>query len=862
MRSFSMKWMVAALSLALLASCGGGGGGGTPESGGSGLGDLVITTFSAPVTGVSGTTITVTGTIRNQGGTPAAGIVQIYLSPNSNVTVDGGSLGFDFYWGFLDAGQSWDFSFDVTLPTNIANGTYYLNAVVQGDDPSVEGNNVWNAPVLFTVTGGTTCTPDGFEADNSAGAASTLAFGVPQQHNHCEGTSDWMKFTATSGTVYGFSAARTGSKASPILSIYGTDGVTLLPSTSSGNSLVTRVTWTAPANGAYYVKAAPWNGMSSAGANTEFDITFGDKRPDLVVSGFYASATGLPGGIIWASDTVRNQGFLSAGTFTVSLYLSADAAVTSSDTPLGSRSVSSLGIDQSNYSNNEYSIPAGVSPGQYYLAAIANPSGSLNEFTVSNNTGTVLPITVQSLGACTPDGYEQDDTAGTTTNTITVGAAPQAHNHCDDAQDWIKLPMTSGSSYSVRVVRSNLSSAWVELYDTNGTTRLAGDWQYGTPAIDYAAATGTYYLKVGGTSGDGKDYTIQVQQQLPDLVQTLTLSNGSTVPAGGFLNVTDMVSNVGYLDAGPFEIGFYYSPSSTVTTADSLGTTRSLTGLPYSGYQSSSQSWANAVHVPKTVAPGTYYLAAIADRSNAVAEVNETNNVSPPATITVTAPSCSWDVYEDDDDAASAKAIAAGETQARNFCDDGIDWIKFTPSASGVYVAYSPTTPGDLTLYQQDGVTPVTPHDTYFYSKLSWDATAGTTYLLKYYTYQGATSGAYQFGLFQCTQDAYENDDTLASAKTIAVGETQPRNHCEDRHDWAKFTAVQGTSYTITTTNGPNVYLTMYDGVSPYAVASSQTAQGGKLRVINWTAPDNGTYYIQMDRFEFGLNTDYTLNLQ
>ena len=858
---------VAALLAALaLISCGGGGGGGGTQDNplGSTLGDVVVTTFSAPSTGVAGTSFTVTGTIKNQGGAPTTGLAQIYLSPNSNVTVDGGSLGFDFYWGFLDVGQSWNFSFKVTLPSNIANGTYYLSAVAQGDDPSVGGNNVWNPPISFTVTGGTTCTSvDTFEPDNSFGAANSLTFGVSQQHNHCEGSSDWMTFSAAGGTVYGFSAARTGSKASPILSIYGTDGVTLLPSTSSGNSMVTRVTWTAPANGTYYVKAAPWNGMSSAGANTEYDITIGDKRPDLVVSSFNASATGLPGGIIWASDTVRNQGFVSAGTFTVSLYLSADSSVTSGDTLIGSRSVGSLGVDQSNYTTTNYSIPPGVTPGQYYLAAIANPTGALNEFTVSNNTGTVLPITVQPLGACTPDGYEQDDIVGTTTNTITVGAAAQAHNHCDDVEDWIKLPMTNGSSYSVRVSRSNLSSAWVELYDTNQTTRLAGDWQYGTTAIDYpAVATGTYYLKVGGTSGDGKDYTIQVQPQLPDLVETLTLSNGITVPAGGFLNVTDMVSNIGYLDAGAFEIGFYYSASSSITTGDSLGTTRSLTGLSASGWQSSSQSWANYVHIPKTVTPGTYYLAAIADRNNAVLEVNETNNASQSLAITVTAPSCTWDVYEDDDDAASAKMIASGETQNRNFCDDGIDWIKFTPSVSGVYVAYSPTELGDLLVFQDDGVTPVTSHATYFYSKLSWDATAGTPYKLKYSTYQGATSGAYQFNVFQCTLDAYENDDMLSAAKPIALNETQSRNHCDDRYDWAKFTAVQGTSYTITTTDGQNVYLTLYDGVSPYAVASSSTAQGGKLRVINWTAPASGTYYIEMDRFEFGQNTDYTLNLK
>lgn len=867
MSSHCMRIFAAVFMMSLLVSCGGGGGGGGTQDNppGSTLGDLVVTTFSAPVTGVAGTSFTVTGTLKNQGGAPTAGVVQIYLSPNSNVTVDGGSLGFDFYWGFLDAGQSWNFSFKVTLPTNIANGTYYLSAVAQGDDPSVGGNNIWNPPVSFTVTGGTTCSSDGYEADNSAVAASTLTLGVSQQHNHCEGTSDWMQFSATAGTVYGFSAARVGTKASPILSIYGTDGSTLLPSTSSGSSLVSRVTWTAPANGTYYVKAAPWAGMSSAGANTEYLVTVGDQRPDLVVVNTYASSSGLPGGIIWASDTVRNQGFISAGTFTVSLYLSADAAVTTADTLIGSRTVGSLAVDQSNYSSTlYYTLPSTLTTGAYYLAAIVNPEGTVSEFTMANNISAALSITVLPLENCSPDQYEQyfDDLATSTTSTIIVNAEPQSHNHCDDTADWIKLSLTNGSSYSIRLTRSGLSSAWVELYAADGTTRLAGYSGDGTTAIDWpATTTGIHYLKVGsGSTGNGRDYTIQVQPTLPDLIESVYLQNGTSVAAGGFLNVTDTVSNVGYLDAGAFEIGFYYSAAtSSITTAHTLGATRSVATLPAQGsWQSTNTSWMNYVHFPKSLPTGTYYLAAIADHSsNAVIELNETNNASPAVVVSVTAPTCAWDAYEDDDDLLSAKAITAGEIQNRNFCDDELDWVTFTPPVNGMYVV-SATNSVFFSPYQADGTTPVPAHDTYFYSKFSLAAAAGTTYYLKGYN----GSGAYQLTVFQCALDAFEDDDTAALAQAIAVNETQTRNHCEDRNDWAKFTAVQNTAYTITATNGQNVYVTLYNTDGQTYLASGASAQGGKLKVINWTALASGTYYIKVDRFEFGQNTDYTLNLK
>ena len=272
MNSFSMRSMVLLFALSLLVSCGGGGGGGGGTAQDSTLGDIVVTAFSAPSTGVAGTSITVTGTLKNQGALPTTGVAQIYLSPNSNVTVDGGMLGFDFYWGFLDPGQSWNFSFQVTLPTNIKTDTYYLSVVAQGDDPSMGGNNAWNSPVSFTVTGGTTCSDDSYEADNSAGAAKTITLGESQLHNHCNGTSDWMKFSATKDTVYGIIAQKVGSKASPSLSVYGADGTTQLAS----SSIYSRMTWTAPAAGNYYLKVAPYSGMQSAGANTDYRITLGN----------------------------------------------------------------------------------------------------------------------------------------------------------------------------------------------------------------------------------------------------------------------------------------------------------------------------------------------------------------------------------------------------------------------------------------------------------------------------------------------------------------------------------------------------------------------------------------------------------
>jgi len=856
---FAMTVLFAALTL---ISCGGGGGGGGTQGGGSGstLSDLVVTAFSAPASGVAGSSITVTGTIRNQGGFTGPAAAVIYLSPTSNVATDGGQIGLAVYSGFLDVSQSWQFSSTITLPANIANGTYYLSVSAQGDDPSADDNNFWNSPVTFTVSGGTTCSSDSYETDSSWGTAKTIALGDTQQHNHCEATADFMKFSATASTVYSIVAQKVGSMAALGLSVYGTDGVTKLAGTSFP-ATYSRMTWTAPANGTYYFKVAPFWGTQSAGANTEYRVSLGNaSQPDLIVDNFWYQGAGMEGGLINVSDSVRNVGFANAGSFEVSVYLSDDAVVTTSDRFVGMRTVPSLTANQATAGSwLEYALPMPLADGTYYLATIVNPTGT-GELVTSNNTSTVLPITIVNPTGCTPDIYEPDSTYSATTNTIIVDAAPQAHNHCTDSSDWLKFTAEANKDYSVRVTRtSGYDSPCAILYGTDGTTALSGACNR---AIDWhASASGTYYIEVIGWVGNANEYTVQLQQQLPDLTQTLS-ANFPAIAAGGILDVTDAVSNVGYAAAGPFAIGVYRSTDSTVTTGDTLVALRSLSSLSVQTYPWDANVAAYSVSFPKSLATGTYYLAAIADHLGAVTELSEANNTSTPIAVTVTAPSCSWDVYEDDDSPATASVIAAGATQTHNFCDDNIDWVSFTPSAGGAYVA--DTGANNLELYEADGTTRITPHDTDFSSRLSWIATGGTKYYLKNYS----GNGTYSFTVFSCTQDAYEDDDSYSAAKTITVGQTQTRNLCEDGNDWVKFDTVQGSSYTITLTaaKGTDFSLDLYDTTGLYTIAYGSMGSGplkGLLLIQNWTAPSTGTYYIHVDPvWGFGKNLDYTLNLK
>ena len=128
------------------------------------------------------------------------------------------------------------------------------------------------------------------------------------------------------------------------------------------------------------------------------------NKPDLIVVSVDGPTTGSPGGSILLTDTVKNQGGVSAASFSVHFYLSTNTLITTSvDTLLGSRNVSSLSVGSSSIKSTSLDIPSSVSPGLYYLGAIVDKDDVVSEDDETNNTGfDPVQISVQSLTSPTP----------------------------------------------------------------------------------------------------------------------------------------------------------------------------------------------------------------------------------------------------------------------------------------------------------------------------------------------------------------------------------------------------------------------------------------------------------------------------
>jgi subtilase family serine protease len=121
----------------------------------------------------------------------------------------------------------------------------------------------------------------------------------------------------------------------------------------------------------------------------------------------------------------------------------------------------------------------------------------------------------------------------------------------------------------------------------------------------------------------------------PDLAIT-ALSAPTLVAGGQAVAVSNTARNLSSLvSVGPFQVGFYLSTDATIDPAtDTLLATRSVGGLPPNGMSGVTTT----VTLPDGLAAGTYFIGAVADPTNAIAESSEANNTRASGALTVVDP--------------------------------------------------------------------------------------------------------------------------------------------------------------------------------------------------------------------------------
>ena len=338
-------------------------------------------------------------------------------------------------------------------------------------------------------------------------------------------------------------------------------------------------------------------------------------KPDMTVT-MTVPATGGRGESIAVSDTTKNSGSGAADSSTTDFYLSKDGVLDAEDILLGKRSVSLLSAGTSEAGSTVLIIPSDTAGGTYYIIGKADGGNALSESSETNNAsaksikiGPDLVVTVLAVPATTGAG-KSITISDTTKNS---GAAPAG---------------TSTTSFYLSV-DAVLDANDVFLGSRTVDSLAAGATQAGSTVLTIPSevATATYYI-IGQADRDNSVSELNESNNTlaksikigPDMTVTV-LGVPSTAGSGKGITVTDTTKNSGPGDAASSVTRIHFSRDNKLDNDDMLLGERPVPPLTAGTTSSGSTS----VTIPAGLPAGTYYIIAMADAENAIAERIENN---------------------------------------------------------------------------------------------------------------------------------------------------------------------------------------------------------------------------------------------
>ena len=341
--------------------------------------DLIVSAFTTPATAAAGATISVTDTTKNQGGGPAgASSTRFYWSTNTSFDGADQMLG-NRSVGPLAAGASDSLTTTLVVPSTAGAGTYYVLAVSDSANTvpeTTENNNRKAGPALKvgpdlvvtavsvpgTAAAGATISATDTTKNEGSGTAGTSSTGFYLSSNPSIDAADRFIGSRSVGELTGNATA---AASTPLV---------IPPDMPTGN---------------YYVVArADWNASIAETAETNNDRASGLMKigGDLVVTAMSAPAAWVSSGPLAVTDTTRNQGAAAVPESRTAFYLSVNGNYEPTDQYLGERIVPGLAPSATSTASTQLVMPAGVTPGLYYVIAVADAGGGVTEVLENNNT--------------------------------------------------------------------------------------------------------------------------------------------------------------------------------------------------------------------------------------------------------------------------------------------------------------------------------------------------------------------------------------------------------------------------------------------------------------------------------------------
>ena len=569
---------------------------------------------SSPTTGAS---FTLSATVSNQGSASSGSTtLRYYRSADSSISSSDTAVGTDSVGGLSASGTSAE-SIPLTAPSSA--GTYYYGACVDSVSRESDTTNNCSSAVTVTVSAAPDLvvgTPSVDDSSPTTGASFTLSATVSNQGSASSGSTTLRYYRSTDSSISSSDTA------------VGTDSVGGLSASGTSDESIDQ---TAPSTaGTYYygacVDSVSGESDTTNNCSTAVAVAVGTPpAPDLVVGTPSVDDSSPEVGASFAlSATVSNQGSASSVSTTLRYYRSTDSIISSSDTAVGTDSVS--GLSASGTSPESISVTAPSTAGTYYYGACVD--SVTGESNTGNNCSSGVAVTVSTV----PD--------------LVVGA-PSVDDNSPEVGESFTLSATvsnqgSASSVSTTLRYYRSTDSIISSSDTAvGTDSVVGLSASGTSpesiSVTAPSTAETYYYgacvdSVTGESNTGNNCSSGVAvtvSTVPDLVVGAPSVDDNSPEVGESFTLSATVSNQGSASSVSTTLRYYRSTDSIISSSDTAVGTDSVNGLSASGTSDESIDQT----APSTA--GTYYYGACVDSVSG--ESDATNNCSSGIAVTVSA---------------------------------------------------------------------------------------------------------------------------------------------------------------------------------------------------------------------------------
>ncbi|MDC0712467.1 CARDB domain-containing protein [Stigmatella sp. ncwal1] len=345
---------------------------------------------------------------------------------------------------------------------------------------------------------------------------------------------------------------------------------------------------------------------------------------DLWVSSVNGPSSALPGSAFWATVTACNQGVRSARS-TVHLLLSVDASISATDLRIGTAETGLLHPNQCATLHVPVLGETAVPEGRWYVGALIDPEDSVEELSESNNARAGLPMAfgvgpdfllaqVEAPDSLLPSGEFLTEVTVCNTGTVSAPAHIDVFLSPEAAPTEAGLGVGSAST-------GPLSEGQCEVLRIPSLAAALPEGTYSVTArVDPAHAVSE--LEEGNNLRLGNRVTVGTR---PDFV-----ISGVRGPASleGTAPLTVTVCNQG-TTKGSAQVEAFLSADARLTASDFQVGAASLDAL------APGQCAPVNLQGPVGLPPGAYFMAAWVDRSEAVQELVEDNNIRVGTRVTV-----------------------------------------------------------------------------------------------------------------------------------------------------------------------------------------------------------------------------------